>query len=138
MLTALRDPVICQMRCILRGGKKVNNQFLLGMQNPLHTDTFFSFTIDQEDVLSHIHELENTLSARSDKIPSSLVQKCATSLVLPLLTIFNKSLEHGQMKKAFVTPIHKDRDKRDVCNYRPISLLTVFAKLFESLIKKKF
>ena len=100
------------------------------MQNSFHADTFCSFTIDQEDVLSHIHQLENT-----DEVPSSLVKKCGTSLVLPLLTILNKSLEQGRVpsewKKAFIAPIHKDANKHNMCNYRPISLLNVFAKLFE-------
>ena len=103
------------------------------MQNPFHADTFCSFTI--EDVLSHIHKLDNTLSAGPDEVPSSLVKKCGTSLVLPLLTILNKSLEQGRVpsewKKAFIAPIHKDANKHNMCNYRPISLLNVFAKLFE-------
>ena len=119
----------------------VNNQLPLGMQNMLHAETFCSFTIDQEDILRHINKLENTHSAGPDEIPSTLVKKCATSLVTPLLTIFNMSLEQGQFpsewKRAFITPIHQDGDKHNVCNYRPISLLNVFAKLFESLIKEK-
>jgi hypothetical protein len=36
-----------------------------------------------------------------------------------------------------ISPIHKDEDKSIVNNYRPISLLNVFSKIFEKIIKKK-
>ena len=52
--------------------------------------------INKMPIDDHIHKLKNMLSAGPDEIPSSLVKKCATSLVLPVLTIFNKSLEQGQ------------------------------------------
>ena len=37
-------------------------------------------------------------------------------------------------KKANVVPIHKRDDKRNVKNYRPVSLLPIFGKIFERLI----
>ena len=37
-------------------------------------------------------------------------------------------------KKANVVPIHKRDDKRNVRNYRPVSLLPIFGKIFERLI----
>lgn len=39
------------------------------------------------------------------------------------------------MKHATVIPIHKRGSKDDVNNYRPISLLSVFSKIFEKLMK---
>lgn len=39
-------------------------------------------------------------------------------------------------KMAKVTPIYKSGDKKDVTNYRPISILNIFAKTFESLVYK--
>ena len=35
---------------------------------------------------------------------------------------------------ASVVPIHKRHDKQNVKNYRPVSLLPIFEKIFERLI----
>ena len=52
--------------------------------------------------------------------------------------IINKSFQEGvfpdQMKSARVIPIHKEGSKSDVGNYRPISLLTSFSKIFEKVM----
>ena len=36
-------------------------------------------------------------------------------------------------KVAKVTPIHKDGDKSDMNNYRPISVISIIAKIMEKL-----
>lgn len=38
-----------------------------------------------------------------------------------------------QWKEANITPVHKKKDKQTVSNYRPISLLSIFAKVFEKI-----
>ena len=38
------------------------------------------------------------------------------------------------LKTAKVTPLHKKESKLDVLNYRPISLLSIFSKVYEKLI----
>ena len=39
-------------------------------------------------------------------------------------------------KEANITPVHKKKDKQIVSNYRPISLLPIFAKVFERIVFK--
>lgn len=58
-----------------------------------------------------------------------------------LVHIFNQILiESGipeSFKIALVTPIYKGGNKLDISNYRPISLLNVFSKIFERAIKTR-
>ncbi len=59
----------------------------------------------------------------------------------PILTeIFNKSLASGVFpdiwKIALITPIFKSGDRKDVTNYRGISILSLISKIFERLVKK--
>ena len=42
-----------------------------------------------------------------------------------------------ELKIARVTPLHKGGSKFDLQNYRPISVLTSFNKIFETIIKKR-
>ena len=42
-----------------------------------------------------------------------------------------------ELKVACVVPIHKSGDATSCNNYRPISVLPVFSKIFESIIHKR-
>ena len=51
--------------------------------------------------------------------------------------IFNNSIEFGifpaDFKTACISPIHKGDSKFECSNYRPISIISVVAKVFESI-----
>ena len=59
----------------------------------------------------------------------------------PLVHIFNLSLSQGRvpdrLKIAKVVPIFKKGDRQLVCNFRPISLLSIFDKLLEKVVKNR-
>jgi Notch-like protein len=62
--------------------------------------------------------------------------------IISLLTyICNRSLAQGifpdRLKFAVVKPIYKNGDRYESTNYRPISLLSSFSKVFERLIFKR-
>ena len=61
------------------------------------------------------------------------------NLVAPLTLIYDKSLKDGILldcwKEATVVAIHKKGSKRDVRNYRPVSLTSVICKMLEAIIK---
>ena len=40
-------------------------------------------------------------------------------------------------KHAYVLPIHKSGDRHDVMNYKPISILSTFSKLFDCIVSRK-
>ena len=54
-----------------------------------------------------------------------------------ITNIINRSLTTGvfpdNLKRARVTPIPKEGDKCNLSNYRPISVLPVFGKVFEKV-----
>ena len=58
-----------------------------------------------------------------------------------IANIINNSFKEGKfpdaLKFAKVVPIYKDGTKTEVENYRPISLLTLFSKIYEKLMHKR-
>ena len=60
-----------------------------------------------------------------------MVQLSCQSIIKPLFILYTNCIE---WKKGSITPIHKKGDKQVVSNYRPISLLPVFGKIFERII----
>ena len=69
------------------------------------------------------------------KLSSQVVGQC-------LSIIFNRCLREGHfpdaLKKAKIVPLHKGDSVLSVANYRPISLLPIFSKIFERLIYNQF
>ena len=97
-----------------------------------------SLEIDKEKVLRIIRALDSTKAHGCDDISISMIKMCDTSIVEPLCLIFENCLETGVYpsiwKKANVIPVHKKNSRQSKENYRPISLLPIFGKIFEKLI----
>ena len=49
----------------------------------------------------------------------------------------NQGIFPTELKLAYITPIYKNGDKTLINNYRPISILSVFSKIFEKLMYKR-
>ena len=58
-----------------------------------------------------------------------------------LVKLFNLCMSKGvfpdDLKVASIVSLYKDDEKKDPSNYRPISLLPQFGKLFEKVIEKR-
>ena len=75
----------------------------------------------------------------TDKIPPKLVKISAEVLSQPLADAANntKGVFPDNAKIASVSPIDKQSDdKNKVSNFRPVSVLNTFSKIYESVIKK--
>ena len=63
-----------------------------------------------------------------------LFKQCLKHYIKPLTYLINSSFESGtfpeELKLAKVIPIFKSGDKQDISNYRPISILSFFSKVF--------
>ena len=85
--------------------------------------------------------LKTKTSSGIDNISSKLLKEIRATIIVPLVTIINKSLTEGivpdQMKLAKVIPVFKAKDKQMFNNYRPISLLPCISKILEKVIHKR-
>ena len=73
-----------------------------------------------------------------DGIPTKILKISSNYITSPLTYICNKIILSGsfpdRLKFSVVKPVHKKGDKTNYTNYRPISLLTSFSKVFEKAI----
>jgi hypothetical protein len=94
-----------------------------------------------DDIKKIIGHLKNKLSSGPDDIPTSILKNICNEIALPLTHIINLSLMHGifpdQLKTAKVIPIFKSSDPAIMNNYRPISILSSFSKVFERVMYTK-
>ena len=86
------------------------------------------------EVKQSIISLKNS-SPGWDEIPTFLLKICSNFYVKPLTYLINKSIGEGifpnELKLARVVPIFKSGDPSSIWNYRPISVLSCFSKIFE-------
>ena len=72
-----------------------------------------------------------------DDISSRILAQIAEQIAHPVYLIFRKSLDESTLpsdwKAANVSPIHKNGNKNNAANYRPISLTSQICKVMESL-----
>ena len=78
--------------------------------------------------------LKNKNSTGWDEVPPVILKTCVRDISCVLSVIFNKCMELCEfpkvLKKAVIVPIYKKDCHKDISNYRPISLLSVFSKIF--------
>ena len=73
-----------------------------------------------------------------DELPASIEKQCIDNYLVPLTYIMNTPLIEGifpsELKLAKVVPIFKSGESDKVTNYRSISVLSFFSKIFEKII----
>lgn len=106
-----------------------------------HFDTIFTKDVDKEEVVQLLSSQKEETAAGYDKISVKLNKIILPYIVDPLICIYNKSLKKcifpSQFKIAIVKLIFKNGDKQLLGNYRPISIISIFAKVLEKIVKKR-
>ena len=114
--------------------------------NPLDSvkrnpSSIFLAPVTERECSDIIQNLKLT-GQEKDKLPVHLLIKFRTHLIPTLCKIINKSLSQGKfpdpLKSAVVIPVFKSGDNCQPANYRPISLLPTFSKVFERCIYNRF
>jgi len=132
------------MSCKIKGSNKQNLSYtkdslpyLFQVFNHPFTNLVFHNTSTGE-IEKIVHALPGKNSCGYDEISARILKASALFISSPLCCIINTSLESGvfptRLKYSVITPLHKKGSKNIDSNYRPISLLTSFSKIFERII----
>ncbi|XP_065668048.1 uncharacterized protein LOC136088287 [Hydra vulgaris] len=125
----------------------------LALKIPMNSTLFESYLKNYDKVMDEpnlkLIELQTSFfylktneSAGFDKINVNVVKAVFNIIESSLFHIFNLSFKRGivseKLKIARITPIFKSGDNSNISNYRPISILPCFSKLFERIMYKRF
>ena len=102
-------------------------------------NSFYLLHTDTTEVNNTIKSLKNKKSTGIDNISVKTIKEIANHILEPLTYIINLILSTSHIPTSFKTsvikPIYKKGDRQLSQNYRPISIITNFAKVFEKILK---
>ena len=93
---------------------------------------------DPVEIQNITNNLKSSSSKGVDGVSPKIVKEVIKAIAQPLATVFNISLGNGlfldKLKIAKIIPTYKSEDRLLTNNYRPISVLPFFPKIFERLM----
>jgi hypothetical protein len=112
--------------------------FILPSPNP---NTLILFPTDPVEIYNFLVDLHTSTSQGDDQLSASIINSVAHIIAEPLSIVINHSFIDAyfpdDLKIVKVIPIFKSGSKSDPSNYRPISLLNIFSKIFEKAINSR-
>ena len=122
----------------------LNNSSVLPVNQMFLTQSRLNFiNFNEDEILKVIRALSIHKAHGHDDISIRMIKICDKSLLKPLIILFENSIKsscYPDIWKIFgsnIIPVHIKNDKQLVNNYRPISLLPIFGKIFEKTIFNK-
>ena len=117
--------------------KDNSNKLIINFEN----NSFFLSPTVPEEVEKIINALDIKKSTGPNGVPVYILKIFNFFFSFWLSRLANQCFETGVfpdiLKLAKVTPLHKKDSKLEFLNYRPISLLSVFSKVYEKLIYRR-
>ncbi|MEL6989254.1 MAG: reverse transcriptase family protein, partial [Bacteroidota bacterium] len=96
---------------------------------------------DFEEVLATINKLGNKTTTGSDGMNNLLAKKMGLVIAPYLVELINSSFKTGifpeELKVSVVYPLYKNGDPRQPGNYRPISILSTWSKVYERIMNRR-
>lgn len=103
-------------------------------------NSIFLTPVSKSEVGAMIEQLKNKTGGM-DGIHALTLKKMSFWISGPLMCIFTKFIERGvwpdALKEGEIVPIYKEGDTSEVTHYRPITMISNLAKVFERLVHEK-
>ncbi|XP_045471735.1 uncharacterized protein LOC123678645 [Harmonia axyridis] len=119
----------------------VNNLTAASVQDSEYSTNFppvFVPSVTDDEIKSIMEKYPDRLTSGDDQLPAVFLRECSSALAGPLHRIISISLSSFtfpmRWKRARVVPVFKKGDSSSVENYRPISILSNFAKVYEEVL----
>ena len=100
--------------------------------------SLFFYECDQEEISEIISNLKN---GKASDFPIRVIKQLSNILSPALAVQFNRLISKGTfpsvLKLGKITPIYKKDNEELLENYRPVSTLPIFGKIFEKIIYKR-
>lgn len=100
---------------------------------------YFNEEINKPEILKIINNLKDDAAAGFDGISVKTIKSIAVNIIEPLIYIYNLSISKctfpDKLKIAVIKPLFKHGDATNINNYRPISMISNFAKILEKIIE---
>ena len=93
----------------------------------------------EHNVLTKLENLTLTKSPGPDTLHPRILYEIRHEIVQPLKILFETSYTTGMLpsdwRSANITAIYKKGNKKEPCNYRPVSLTSIVCKIMESIVR---
>ena len=104
-------------------------------------DSVYLYPTNEEEISKIIAKFDTNKSTGPSSIPLKILKEFSHILSKPISSLINASMIEGvfpsALKIANVVPVFKKGDSTLCTNYRPISLLSIFSKLYEKCMYKR-
>lgn len=101
-------------------------------------NTIMLNAVSESEIINVINGLKNTNSSGCDNFSVRIIKQCSHLIAKPLCNIINQCFLEGHfpdlLKISKVICVYKKDNPKLICNYRPISLLSIFSKILEKVL----